>query len=167
MRVLVVSDTHAPYRWRAAPSALARALRSEPDLILHAGDVCVPDLLEGLSQYAPVRAVRGNNDGHDIVAWGATPVLTEEIDGVHVAMLHDAGVRAGRETRMRNRFGRADVVIFGHSHVPFNERSATTGQLLFNPGSPTDRRTQPFGTFGWLHIADGSVISSAVYRADA
>lgn len=167
MRVLVLSDTHAPFRWRTTPAAVADALAEGPELILHAGDVCTPELLGGLAEYAPVLAVRGNNDGRDVAAWGAPDVLETTLDGLRLAMLHDAGVRDGRARRLRRRFPGADLVVFGHSHVPWNDCDAETGLHLFNPGSPTDRRSQPFGTFGWLRIEGGRLISASIRRADA
>ncbi len=152
MRVAVLSDTHAPRRWKACPAAVAERLRGA-DLILHAGDVCVPSVLDELSAYAPVRAVRGNNDGPDILAWGAPETLELDVGGLRVAMIHDSGPRAGRAARMRRRFPDADLVVFGHSHIPMDLVEA--GTHIFNPGSPTDRRRQPHGTIGLLTICDG------------
>lgn len=71
MRVVVLADTHAPRRWRSCPPRVAEQLRGA-DLILHAGDVCTAAVLDELAEYAPVVAVAGNNDGPDVVAWGAT-----------------------------------------------------------------------------------------------
>ncbi len=102
----------------------------------------------------------GNNDGPDVAAWGAPEVLRLDLAGVRVAMLHDSGPTAGRQRRMLRRFPDADLVVFGHSHIPLSEDDGS-GQRLFNPGSPTDRRRQPRGTLGVLEIADG-----ALARAD-
>ena len=103
MRVVVVSDTHAPRRWKSCPPAVAAYLRGA-DLILHAGDVCTAAVLDELSGYAPVRAVLGNNDGPDVAAWGAPPELELDLDGLPTAMIHDSGARTGRLLRMRRRF---------------------------------------------------------------
>jgi len=157
VRVVVVADTHAPRRWRACPPAVARELRGA-DLILHAGDVCTAPVLAELAQYAPVVAVLGNNDGPDVARWGATPRAEFTLDGLAVAMLHDSGPAAGRLARMRRRFPRADLVVFGHSHIPLDESGY--GLRIFNPGSPTDRRRQPHGTLGLLRI-DGGVLAEA------
>jgi putative phosphoesterase len=154
MRVAILSDTHAPRYWKRCPDAVAEHL-SGADLILHAGDVCTVATLEELSAYAPVRAVQGNNDGSDVAAWGAPPVLELDLDGLSVAMIHDSGPAAGRAARMRRRFPAAELVVFGHSHIPWD--TATAGQRLFNPGSPTDKRRQPHRTLGLLDTDGGSI----------
>jgi putative phosphoesterase len=152
VNVVVLSDTHAPRRWKSCPPAVAGHLR-HADVILHAGDVCTADVLEELSAYAPVHAVLGNNDGPDVAAWGAPETLRLDLDGLAVAMIHDSGQAAGRTARMRRRFPDADLVVFGHSHIPMDLEG--DGVRVFNPGSPTDRRRQPHGTIGVLDIADG------------
>jgi putative phosphoesterase len=113
MRVVALADTHAPRRWRSCPPRVARHLR-QADVILHAGDVCTAAVLDELTQYAPVHAVCGNNDAPDVAAWGAAETAELDLDGVGVAMLHDSGQAAGRLRRMRRRFPRADLVVFGH-----------------------------------------------------
>jgi hypothetical protein len=106
MRVVALADTHAPRRWKSCPPAVAGWLR-QADVILHAGDVCTAAVLDELAQYAPVRAVVGNNDGPDVAAWGALPTLQTELAGLKVAMIHDSGAAAGRLRRMRTTFPHA------------------------------------------------------------
>ena len=159
MRVAVLADTHAPRRWKSCPPQVAARLRGA-DLILHAGDVCTANVLDELAAYAPVRAVRGNNDGPDVAAWGAPDTLELDLDGLRVAMIHDSGPSAGRPARLRRRFPAADLVIFGHSHIPLDH--AENGQRIFNPGSPTDRRRQPRGTIGLLDVAGGHLVSAQI-----
>lgn len=159
MRVVVLSDTHAPRRWRGCPPAVAEHL-ADADVILHAGDVCTADVLDELSAYAPVRAVLGNNDGADVAAWGAPEELRFELDGLPVAMVHDAGPATGRAGRMHRRFPDARLVVFGHSHIPLDE--AAHGVRIFNPGSPTDRRRQPHGTLGILDVERGELLSARI-----
>ena len=154
MNIVAISDTHAPRRWKSCPPAVAAHLRGA-DLILHAGDVCTASVLEELAQYAPVHAVLGNNDGPDVAAWGAPETLSLELDGLRVAMIHDSGAKTGRLGRMRRRFPDAELVVFGHSHIPLDE--AADGLRILNPGSPTDRRRQPQGTIGLLTVADGQL----------
>jgi uncharacterized protein len=159
MRVAVLSDTHGPRHWKVCPESVARHLR-DVELILHAGDVCSPLVLDELVTYAPVRVVRGNNDGADVVAWGAPDRSEFEIDGLAVAMIHDSGPATGRPARLRRRFPDAALVVFGHSHIPWNE--CHDGQRSFNPGSPTDRRRQPAATMGLLTIAAGQLQASDI-----
>ena len=160
---VVLADTHlrAGSRRRLPDpvyTALARA-----DVILHAGDVVDASLLEELAGYAPVHAVLGNNDVALRDALPETRVL--DLDGVSVAMIHDSGPRAGRERRMHRRFPDADVVVFGHSHIPWNATGVDT-QLLFNPGSPTERRRQPHRTMGLLTCVDGEVVAHDIVVVD-
>jgi uncharacterized protein len=154
VRVAVLSDTHGPRRWKTCPPPVAAQLR-RAEVILHAGDVCTAAVLDELAGYAPVHCVTGNNDGPDVAAWGATPALEVDLDGLPVAMIHDSGPSAGRLVRLRRRFPAARLVIFGHSHLPLDE---SAGQLrIFNPGSPTDRRRQPRGTMAVLEIESGLI----------
>jgi putative phosphoesterase len=159
VKVVVLADTHAPRRWRSCPPRVAWHLRGA-DLILHAGDVCTADVLGELGAYAPVRAVRGNNDGPDVAAWGAPDTLEADLGGVRLAMVHDSGPASGRAARLRRWFPGADLVVFGHSHIPVDQ--ATGGQRIFNPGSPTDRRRQPHGTLGVLDIDGGRLVAAAI-----
>lgn len=100
MRVAVLSDTHAPRRWKACPPAVAERLRAA-DVILHAGDVCTADVLDELSAYAPVHAVLGNNDGPDVAAWGAPEAVELDLASLRVAMIHDSGPARGRLGRLQ------------------------------------------------------------------
>jgi len=159
VRVVVLADTHAPRRWRACPPRVARHLR-RADLILHAGDVCTASVLAELAEYAPVAAVIGNNDAPDVAEWGAAEIAELDLDGLSVAMVHDSGAAAGRLARLRRRFPRADLVVFGHSHIPLDESGP--GLRIFNPGSPTDRRRQPHGTLGVLEIDSGRLARATI-----
>jgi uncharacterized protein len=152
VHVVVVSDTHAPRFWKRCPPAVADRLEGA-DLILHAGDVCIPEVLDELAAFAPVRVVLGNNDGPEVAAWGAPETLELELDGLRVGMIHDAGPKEGRLARMRRRFPAADLVIFGHSHIPLD--AADDRLRILNPGSPTDKRRQPHRTLAELTITDG------------
>jgi uncharacterized protein len=130
------------------------------DLILHAGDVCTAAVLDELAQYAPVTAVVGNNDGPDVATWGAAETAALSVAGLRVAMIHDSGPVAGRLARMRARFPEADLVVFGHSHIPLD--AAAEGFRIFNPGSPTDRRRQSHGTLGVLGVEDGTLVEARI-----
>ena len=117
-------------------------------------------MLDELAAYAPVHAVRGNNDGPDVAAWGAPDTLELGLGGVRLAMIHDSGPRSGRPARLRGRFPDAGLVVFGHSHIPVD--LAADGQRIFNPGSPTDRRREPHGTIGVLDIDGGRLVAAAI-----
>jgi putative phosphoesterase len=159
VRVVVLADTHAPRRWKTCPPRVAEHLR-DADVILHAGDVCVAGVLDELAEYAPVHAVLGNNDGPDVEAWGAPETIELDLGGLRVAMIHDSGQADGRAARMRRRFPAADLVVFGHSHIPMDQTGG--GVRIFNPGSPTDRRRQPHGTIGLLTIEDGRLTEAKI-----
>jgi putative phosphoesterase len=147
--VVVLADTHIRRTGtRRLPDA-AYAHLEQADVILHAGDILVAEVLDELGGFAPVHAVLGNNDAELFGVLPETQSLA--IDGVRISMVHDSGPAQGRATRMHRRFPDADVVVFGHSHIPWDD-SGVDGQLLFNPGSPTERRSQPHCTLGTLDI---------------
>jgi putative phosphoesterase len=157
--VVVLADTHAPRRWKSCPPKVATHLDGA-DVILHAGDVCVPSVLDELAAFAPVHVVRGNNDGADVAAWGAPETLEVDLAGLRVAMIHDSGQKDGRAARLHRQFPNADLVVFGHSHIPLDVTAS--GVRIFNPGSPTDRRSQPRGTLGELEIVDGVLVEARI-----
>lgn len=164
----VVADTHLrvnSQRWSQGAwlPDTALACLKKADVILHAGDVLEAAVLERLGEYAPVYAVLGNND------LSLTRLLPAErvvrIGGVRIGMVHDSGAAEGRAARLRRRFPDADVVVFGHSHAPLDE-TGCDGQLLLNPGSPTQRRAQPVHTLGELRIARGEVVGRRIIPLD-
>jgi putative phosphoesterase len=154
MLLAVISDTHLPRGSRRLPELCIERIAAA-DLLLHAGDFSTLEVLRELEAIGPpVLAVHGNVDSAEL-----RRLLPEErvveAGGARIAMVHDAGPRAGRLERMRRRFGeRADVVVFGHSHTPLHEQ-ADDGFQIFNPGSPTDRRRAPRHTMGLIRVADG------------
>jgi putative phosphoesterase len=153
MRIGVISDTHMPVRARALPEE-CRARLAHADVIVHAGDHSDADSLRALRALGPpVVAVHGNVDGEDLRL--ALPETARFRAGDRiVAVVHDAGPAPGRLARMRRRFPDADLVVFGHSHVPLVER-APDGFAILNPGSPTDRRRQPRHTIAEVVVAPG------------
>ncbi len=154
MRIAIISDTHMPRGERGLPDACVERLRAA-DLILHAGDLMRISVLRELERLGPVIAVHGNVDDADVrAALPATAVVQAE--GARIAVIHDAGPRAGRLARLRARFPDAAAVVFGHSHLPVHERSED-GFQIFNPGSPTERRRAPGHTMGLAHAERGRV----------
>jgi hypothetical protein len=163
MNVLLLADTHlgrgqAPRLVDRLGESLARA-----DVIVHAGDIVDSSVLKELSRFAPVHAVRGNND----VAADLRPLperLELDLGGCSVAVVHETGQAAGRARRLRTWFPNADVVVFGHSHIPWCERDvADSGhvQLHVNPGSAIQARRQPHCTVAWLTVEHGAVSAIA------
>jgi putative phosphoesterase len=157
MKALVLADTHlGPGQGPRLVDLLGERL-SVADVVLHAGDITDSSVLEVLAAFAPVHAVLGNND-HGL-SLPEQRVL--EIDACQVAMVHDSGDAAGRATRLRRWFPDADVVVFGHSHIPWNETQirSTDGHVQhhLNPGSATQRRRAPRCTVAWLEIHRGRV----------
>ena len=163
-RVVVLSDTHIGDRRRRRLPDAAYAALDTADVVLHAGDLVTAEVLDELSGFAPMLAVLGNNDRDPALA-GLPERRIEVIDGVRVGMVHDSGPRGGREGRMHRMFPDADVVVFGHSHIPWNA-PGRDGQLLFNPGSPTDRRRQPDHTIGVVEVDRGRVLAHDLVVVD-
>jgi uncharacterized protein len=154
MRIAVISDTHLPRGARRLPEECARRI-AVADLLLHAGDFSTAAVLRELEAIGPpVIGVHGNVDSADLRR--LLPVeRVVEAEGARIAMLHDAGPRAGRLARMQARFGeRAQALVFGHSHLPLHER-AEDGFQIFNPGSPTERRRAPRHTMGMARVEGG------------
>lgn len=154
VKVAVLADTHTRGMSRSLPAGAWPYLEGA-DHILHAGDVVDPALLHDLAALAPTTAVMGNCDASDVRDWGALESAQLDLEGVVVAMVHDAGPAARRREFLLSRFPQARVAVYGHSHVP--ENSDDGSLLLFNPGSPTWKRRAPFCSMGMLWIEDGSV----------
>ncbi len=159
MLIAIISDTHLPAGRRALPDTCLEQL-ARADLVLHAGDVLAAGVLDELSGFAPVHAVLGNNDAELVGVLPETRLL--DVDGVRIGMVHDSGPTKGRAARLRRRFPEADVVVFGHSHIPWDQ-DGLDGQVLFNPGSPTERRGQPHCTLGTLDLDAGRVVSRRIH----
>ncbi|GAA5154044.1 YfcE family phosphodiesterase [Pseudonocardia eucalypti] len=155
IRLLLMSDTHVPARGRRVPEALWRAV-DEADVVVHAGDWVGVELLDELAARARrLVGVYGNNDGPALRA-RLPEVARETLAGVRLAVVHETGAAAGRERRCAARYPDTDVLVFGHSHIPWDS-VAPGGPRLLNPGSPTDRRRQPTHTWMTARIAGASL----------
>jgi hypothetical protein len=165
VRAVVLADTHlrdGDLPRRDLPEQVWERIW-QSDVVLHAGDVVEAGTLRRLNEVAPTYAVLGNNDRTLV---GHLPeTLAMPLAGVDVAMVHDSGRQAGRPARLRRRFPEADIVVFGHSHVPC-DHLGLDGQVLFNPGSATTRRSQPACTFGELVLAEGQIIERHIIAVD-
>ena len=155
MLIAVISDTHLPRGARRLPEACVERIAGA-DLLLHAGDFSTLEVLRELEAIGPPLAgVHGNVDSAELrQLLPAERVI--DAGGARIGMVHDAGPRSGRLARMSARFGeRADVVVFGHSHMPLHEQAEDGFQIL-NPGSPTERRRAPTHTMGLIRVQEGS-----------
>jgi putative phosphoesterase len=153
MRLLLLADTHVPRRAPDLPAQVwAEVARA--DVVLHAGDWVAPELLDTLSaKAARLVACWGNNDGP--VLRSRLPERADALlDGLHFTVVHETGAASGREARMSRRYPDTDVLVFGHSHIPW-DTTTPTGLRLLNPGSPTDRRRQPSCTYMTASVDDG------------
>lgn len=157
-----MSDTHLPKRARALPEPLLAEL-GQADAVIHAGDwvdTATLDLLERRSRR--LIAVYGNNDGPELRA-RLPEVAHADLGGLRFGVVHETGPAQGREARCAARFPELDVLVFGHSHIPW-DTTAANGLRLLNPGSPTDRRRQPHCTYLTASVADGSLTDVELHR---
>ena len=151
--IAVISDTHFPRRGPSLPGAVLERLRVA-DLIVHAGDwsdMATVRMVRAIGP--PLVTVQGNVEEPAVRA--ALPRTAEaEIAGLRIGVVHDGGQAAGRLERLRRRFPSADLVVFGHSHIPLYDVAAD-GFMILNPGSPTDRRRQPRHTMAEIAVSAG------------
>ncbi|MEV4628530.1 metallophosphoesterase [Micromonospora sp. NPDC049523] len=153
MRLVIMADTHLPKRARDLPAQVWAAVDTA-DVVVHAGDWVNEALLDALSaRSARLVGVYGNNDGPELRA-RLPEIARAELDGLRVAVVHETGPSGGRENRCAARFPDTDLLIFGHSHIPWDSE-APGGLRLLNPGSPTDRRRQPYATYLTAEITGG------------
>jgi hypothetical protein len=157
----VVSDTHLPRFGRELPPALVRGLtRANVDVIAHCGDLTESIAIQLLEEIAPVIAIAGNNDGRQLHrTLGEKTIIQAEDARIGVVHGH-AGKGRSTSDRAFNAFAeeQVDAILFGHSHIPY--RGRRNGVLLFNPGSPTDKRLNPAYSYGIVRV-DGAKIRAA------
>jgi putative phosphoesterase len=162
MRLLLIADTHVPKRARDLPAVVWDEV-TRADVVLHAGDWVVPALLDELEARSKrLVACWGNNDGDEL-----RRRLPERADvtlgGLRFTVVHETGASGGRDERMARRYPDTDVLVFGHSHIPW-DATAPTGLRLLNPGSPTDRRRQPFCTYMTATVSDAVLSEVTLHR---
>ena len=160
-RVVLMSDTHLPKRAKDLPAPLWAAVDAS-DLVVHAGDWVEVGLLDELeTRSRRLLACYGNNDGPDLRT-RLPEVARATVEGVRVAVVHETGGKDRRGERMRAAYPDVDLLVFGHSHIPWD--SSRDGLRLLNPGSPTDRRAQPDFTWMTLRLAGGGVHDVELHR---
>lgn len=157
VKIVIVADTHMPRMARKLPEPLVRELAAA-DAILHAGDWTDLKLFKELSDFAPVYGVAGNNDGPEIVKrLGYRKIV--RFENVAIGLVHGHGAASRQDTEqnaIRAFEGEAvQAIVYGHSHIPVAK--VLNGILIFNPGSPTDKRRQPAYSFGVMELEGGSL----------
>jgi uncharacterized protein len=162
MRLVLTADTHVPKRAQDLPGPLWTAI-GEADVVVHAGDWVDVSLLDRLAERATrLIGVYGNNDGPPLRA--RLPSLARvSLGGVRIAVVHETGPATGREVRCARQYPDVDVLVFGHSHIPW-DTVAPSGLRLLNPGSPTDRRRQPYCTYMTATITKGALTDVTLHR---
>lgn len=152
MNIVVISDTHLPKRKKRLPTRLLEQLK-DTDLIIHAGDWTTIDVYKELQSYARVEGVYGNVDGKEIIELLPFKKIVE-VCGFRIGITHGHGKGKTTEKRAIEVFKgeKVDCIIFGHSHIPVNRFEGEI--LIFNPGSPTDKRRQKQYSFGVITISD-------------
>lgn len=162
MRLVLISDTHLPVRAKRLPDILWDEIE-QADVVIHAGDWVSVELLDELeSRSQQLIGCWGNNDG-PVLRSRLPEVARVSLDGLAVAVVHETGASKGREERCARAYPEVDVLVFGHSHIPWD--TTTRGGLrLLNPGSPTDRRRQPFCTYQTAEIISGRLENVALHN---
>jgi uncharacterized protein len=164
VRLLFLADTHIPKRARDLPARVWDEV-SAADVVIHAGDWVEVQLLDQLQNRAErVVACWGNNDGPEL-----RRRLPERADatlgGLRFTVVHETGAATGREARMAKQYPDTDVLVFGHSHIPW-DTTAKTGLRLLNPGSPTDRRRQPYCTYMTAAVQNSALVDVILHRLE-
>jgi putative phosphoesterase len=155
VQLLLLADTHVPNRAKDLPAEVWAAV-DEADVVVHAGDWVDVRLLDALeTRSRRLIGCYGNNDGPPL-RQRLPEVAYAELDGLRLAVVHETGGKDRRESRCAQRFPDTDVLVFGHSHIPW-DTTAATGLRLLNPGSPTDRRRQPYATYMTAAIVSGQL----------
>lgn len=165
MRLLLLADTHLPTRARDLPPPVWAAVEAV-DVVIHAGDWVSVDLLDALTERAArVIGVYGNNDGPALRA-RLPETAYAELGGLTFAVVHETGGSGGRDRRCAARYPDADVLVFGHSHIPWDrvaDNGRPHGLRLLNPGSPTDRRRQPAASYLTAAVGGGRLTNVVLH----
>ncbi|MHA7264294.1 metallophosphoesterase family protein [Arthrobacter sp. TMN-37] len=159
--LLILADTHIPKRAKALPAKVWAAAEAA-DLVLHAGDWTDVSFFEELSgRSRRLVGCYGNNDG-EALRRRLPLVGGVVIEDLRFSIVHETGGKAGRESRMDGEFPGTDILVFGHSHIPWDTVTGA-GMRLLNPGSPTDRRRQPHCSY-LTATADGRRLDVELHR---
>ncbi len=159
MRVLVISDTHSQDLPQKVKDEFAKV-----DLVIHAGDICSLEYFEGFPPGVEIKAIRGNMDEEEIGGKLQKKVFFN-LEKVRVGLFHGRGPSRRVKDYVEEEFAKdkVDLIIFGHSHTPFNE--VFHNILFFNPGSPTDTIFAPYRSYGILEI-NGNKVNGQIIKID-
>ena len=161
-RLLIIADTHLPKRAKVLPAPVWEEV-ARADVVVHAGDWVDVGLLDELEDRSRrLVGVHGNND-HGVLRERLPLVAEAEIEGLRLGVVHETGDKRGREQRCDAAYPHLDVLVFGHSHIPW-DTTTPNGLRLLNPGSPTDRRRQPHCTYLTATAADGQLHDVVLHR---
>jgi hypothetical protein len=151
MKIGVISDTHLPDSGSELPEKLIKELK-KVDLIIHAGDLTGNKYYEDLKSVNEVKAVAGNMDSFALQN-KLNEKISFKVNDKKISIIHGHQFRGKNMLQGLNySFPKSDLIIFGHTHRPFNEKLG--GKIFFNPGSPTDKRLEKDYTFGIIYIDD-------------
>lgn len=152
MKIVVISDTHMPKKAKQLPEKLLNDLK-DCDHIIHAGDWQTAELYDELKQFCPVTGVTGNVDGPELKSMLNTKEILLAGD-FHIGIVHGHGTGKTTEKRAIEAFAadKVDCIVYGHSHIPVLKE--IRGVIIFNPGSPTDKRRQQQFSYGILTVGE-------------
>jgi putative phosphoesterase len=152
----VLGDTHSSPRRteRVLGHVMAFFRRAGVDLILHAGDVGDPALLDDLAAVASVVAVRGNADPLQLIE-SLPDRVRIDIGGKALLLMHGHHGKTALTAAKAAAGADLDLIVFGHSHKPWLSKEGET--ILFNPGSPTERRWNPHFGIGLIRVRDDEI----------
>lgn len=159
MKIGVISDTHIRSSAKLLPNIIYKEFEGV-DMILHAGDILIEEVVIELETIAPVYAVAGNNDSYEMLyKYGSKRII--EANGKRIGLTHGTGGRRTFMNAYAEFYGNnVDCVVYGHSHKPHNE--VIDGVLFFNPGSPISRRFEPRYSLGVLYV-DEDIRGKIIY----
>jgi putative phosphoesterase len=150
MIIGILSDTHIPTKAKVLPKIVLDRLKGA-DHILHAGDISQYGVLKELEKLAPVTAVAGNTDPLELLQLlGEKKILS--MGTFKIGLCHGHGTKGDTLRRALFNFAaeQPDCIVFGHSHMPYCRKFGSV--LMINPGSPTDKRKNPYYAFSILEI---------------
>ena len=156
MNIGIISDTHS----NPIPKQVLEAFK-KVDFIIHAGDFCDEETLKVLKGVKEVKGVWGNMDPAKIRKIFPAKQLIP-CGKFNIGLYHGEGPGLKILERVKQEFknDKVDVVVFGHSHLPFNEK--IDGVLYFNPGSPNDTISAPCCSYGILEVTEKSIIGKII-----